>query len=68
MVNNMTKPVNISVKLQAQDLPLACPLPNMAVWNMHPKVYLALDEDHQATCPYCETTYYLQDEDSKVTE
>ena len=23
-----------------KDLPLCCPMPDMEVWNMHPKVYL----------------------------
>jgi uncharacterized Zn-finger protein len=27
------------------DLPLSCPMPGMALWNSHPKVYLPVVED-----------------------
>lgn len=54
--------VNIAVKIGSADLPLSCPLPNMSVWNMHPKVYLDLDEDQQAKCPYCGTVYLFNEE------
>ena len=26
------------------DLPLSCPLPSMALWNSHPRVYLPIEE------------------------
>jgi uncharacterized Zn-finger protein len=55
--------VNVSVKLQPKELPLACPLPTMTLWNMHPRVYLALDSDNKATCPYCSTQYYVSEPD-----
>lgn len=44
------------------DLPLSCPMPAMALWNSHPKVYLPIvqDEGH-ARCPYCSATYELVD-------
>ena len=44
------------------DLPLCCPLPEDEVWNMHPRVYLAIedDPDGQSTCPYCGAQYQLQ--------
>ena len=45
------------------DLPLSCPLPSMALWNSHPRVYLPIqdDPDHQAQCPYCGAVYQLAD-------
>jgi len=43
-------------------LPICCPLPDMEVWNAHPRVYLAFNDENQATCPYCSTEYFLQDE------
>ncbi len=52
--------VRVAVKVENADMPLSCPLPNMTLWNMHPKVYLALDADKQAMCPYC-STYYVVD-------
>lgn len=42
-----------------QDLPLSCPMPGMYLWNSHPKVYLAIEEEGRAKCPYCGATYVL---------
>ncbi len=28
----------------AADLPLACPMPKMALWNSHPRVYLPIEK------------------------
>ncbi len=44
----------------AQDLPLSCPMPAMALWNSHPRVYLAIEQSGWAKCPYCGTEYTLQ--------
>lgn len=54
--------VRVEVKLTLTDLPLSCPLPNMTLWNMHPKVYLALDQYNHAICPYCSTHYFADNE------
>lgn len=44
------------------DLPLSCPMPGMALWNSHPRVYLPIaDEGGEATCPYCGAHYVLRD-------
>lgn len=44
------------------DLPLSCPLPSMALWNSHPRVYLAIeDEGGHSECPYCGAQYVLVD-------
>ena len=53
--------VNIQVKIRAVDLPLSCPLPSMSLWSMHPKVYLAMDQNNQADCPYCGASYVFID-------
>jgi uncharacterized Zn-finger protein len=50
------------VEITAEDLPLTCPMPNMSLWNAHPKVRLALDDDGEAHCPYCGTHYKLTGE------
>lgn len=42
------------------ELPLSCPMPATAVWNMHPKVYLPIEATGAAACPYCGTNYILQ--------
>jgi len=46
-----------------KDLPLSCPLPEDQVWNMHPRVYLPIDEEpsRELNCPYCGARYRLQD-------
>ena len=41
------------------DLPLSCPMPGMHLWNSHPKVYLAVEEEGRSKCPYCGATYVL---------
>lgn len=45
-----------------KDLPLSCPLPGDEVWNMHPRVYLPIDEEPsgELSCPYCGARYRLQ--------
>ena len=44
------------------DLPLSCPTPDMALWNSHPRVYLAIEaEGGRAACPYCGAQYVLID-------
>lgn len=42
------------------DLPLACPMPGMYLWNSHPRVYLSIEEDGgESICPYCSARYVL---------
>ncbi len=43
------------------DLPLACPMPSMTLWNSHPRVYLSIEATGQAKCAYCGAEYYLVD-------
>lgn len=44
------------------DLPLSCPLPSMALWNSHPRVYLPIeDQQGKAECPYCGAQFVLVD-------
>ena len=43
------------------DLPLSCPMPGMALWCSHPKVYLPIEKTGQAKCPYCGAEYVLKE-------
>ena len=43
------------------DLPLACPMPGMSLWNSHPRVYLPIETTGEARCPYCGAVYVLKD-------
>lgn len=48
------------------DLPLHCPMPEMYLWNSHPKVYLPIEASGEAKCPYCSASYELvADDDSQ---
>jgi uncharacterized Zn-finger protein len=42
------------------DLPLSCPMPQMQLWNSHPRVYLPIEQTGWAKCPYCSAEYTLQ--------
>lgn len=41
------------------DLPLSCPMPGMALWNSHPKVYLPIETTGRSKCPYCGAIFEL---------
>ena len=59
--NHKTVAKNLKIQeVFAKDLPLACPMPKMTLWNAHPKVYLPIEETGQAICPYCNTEYVLK--------
>ena len=42
------------------DLPLSCPMPQMALWNSHPRVYLPIEKTGWAKCAYCGAEFNLQ--------
>ncbi|MCF6225277.1 MAG: zinc-finger domain-containing protein [Xanthomonadales bacterium] len=48
-----------SYQISHADLPLSCPMPNMKIWNSHPRVFLPLDAEGKAHCPYCGADYNL---------
>ena len=45
------------IDVTAKDLPLTCPMPNMSLWNAHPKVVIGFSNGDEARCPYCGTLY-----------
>lgn len=49
-----------TVEVKESDLPLHCPMQGDAVWDAHPRVFLAVEEKGEARCPYCGTLYKLQ--------
>jgi uncharacterized Zn-finger protein len=60
------KPIQASAENRYEvtraDLPLSCPMPGMALWNSHPKVYLPIvDDGGESVCPYCGAHYTLRD-------
>jgi len=50
-----------SYKVTRKELPVSCPLPNAPLWNLHPRVFLALSADGKTRCPYCGAEYVLGD-------
>ncbi|GMR16583.1 MAG: zinc-finger domain-containing protein [Gammaproteobacteria bacterium] len=64
-VNASTKPLESNAvkryEITKKDLPLHCPMPNMSLWNSHPRVFLAIEDSGEATCPYCGAVYVLKD-------
>ena len=57
------RPANAEKTYQVSraDLPLSCPLPDMTLWDSHPKVYLPIEASGKATCPYCGACFELID-------
>ena len=48
------------IEVTSADLPLHCPMPSMALWNAHPRVFLPIEKTGDALCPYCGTKYLLK--------
>ncbi len=55
-------PANASktYEVEAADLPLSCPMPQMSLWNSHPRVYLPIEQTGNAKCPYCGAEFTLR--------
>jgi uncharacterized Zn-finger protein len=47
-------------EVEESDLPLSCPMPQMTLWNSHPRVYLPIEETGSAKCPYCGAEFTLR--------
>lgn len=48
-----------AISIERERLPLSCPTPETALWNLHPRVYLPIEATGRAFCPYCGTQYQL---------
>ena len=46
--------------ITSQDLPLTCPMPEMKIWNAHPKQSIHINKDGIGSCSYCSATYQLK--------
>lgn len=62
MAMDSDKPANTQrqIEVSTVDLPLHCPMPDSALWNAHPRVFLPIEQTGQALCPYCGTRYTLK--------
>ena len=54
-----------SYEINAKDLPLCCPMPNMYLWDSHPRVYLPIKKTGHSVCPYCGSEYFLKSRTTK---
>jgi len=45
-----------------KDLPLHCPMDGMRLWDSHPRVFLDIETDGHAKCPYCGAEFILKSE------
>jgi len=53
-----------TIKITEADLPLSCPQREVDVSSLHPKVYLAIDQQTpEVACPYCGLIYQLEPAD-----
>lgn len=50
-------------RVTVDDLPLSCPMPEMYLWNSHPKVYIPLHKSGYGKCKYCGAEYIVKDFD-----
>ena len=46
--------------INKDQLPLHCPLPEMSLWNQHPRVLLPIEDAGKSKCPYCGTEFILE--------
>jgi len=59
------KPVNTEEihKLDPKEIlinnEICCPPFEGCLWSSHPRIFLKLDNEGKATCPYCNTLYQL---------
>ncbi len=49
-----------SYDVTEDDLPVHCPMPGTSLWNSHPQVFIAFDENGRGKCPYCGAEYNLK--------
>ena len=63
MATASSRPANAEQRYEVSrsDLPLSCPMPDMPLWNSHPKIYLPIEASGESTCPYCGAHYVLKD-------
>lgn len=62
MMETKNQPTNAQQRypITRADLPLHCPTDSMTLWNSHPRVYLPIEDNGVAKCPYCGTVYELK--------
>jgi len=49
-----------SYDVTQDDVPVHCPMPGTSLWNSHPQVFIAFDDNGNGMCPYCGAEYHLK--------
>ncbi len=63
--NQITASTRRQYEVTQKDLPLSCPMPDMRLWDAHPRIFLPIEETGHVTCPYCDAEYFLKDFEKK---
>ena len=56
----LTANASKNYEVEPSDLPLSCPMPEMTLWNSHPRVFLPIEQTGSAKCPYCGAEFTLR--------
>ena len=48
------------ITVSESNLPVYCPGPQSPLWSLHPRVYIEIEKNGIASCPYCSATYQLK--------
>lgn len=56
---DVNTPLEETIHITEADLPLYCPGPKAPLWSMHPRVYIEIEKEGHALCPYCSARYQL---------
>ncbi|MFK5891947.1 MAG: zinc-finger domain-containing protein, partial [Pseudomonadota bacterium] len=49
-----------SYEVTQDDVPVHCPMPGTSLWDSHPQVFIAFDQNGDGKCPYCGAEYHLK--------
>lgn len=54
------------IEVTKDELPMHCPAPDAPLWNSHPRVFIPLEDNGEASCSYCGTQYKLVEQKSSA--
>jgi len=57
----------IPIEINGKNLPVYCPDSSMKKWSSHPRIFLNIDDNGKAQCPYCGTQYQVKLDTGKYT-
>jgi len=57
----LIKKTRKTILIKKNELPAFCPPKNNDSWAMHPRVFIDLEQNKEANCPYCGASYAIID-------